>query len=68
MVIGTNLSYTDLYTGLQKAENVISRHINPIFLTPEEWKRKSGQEDSMIRRVNSQPKIFVIGSDRDLQT
>lgn len=68
MVIGDDLTYTDLYAGLQKAENTLSRHVNPTFLTPLDWRRKVSTKDSVIAKISTQPKLFLFGSEDDLQT
>lgn len=67
MVIGDDLTYPDLYAGLQQAETLLQRQVNPNFLTPEDWRRKLARKSAFVTRVNAQPKIFVVGSERDLQ-
>jgi predicted nucleotidyltransferase len=66
MIIGEDLSYTELYEDLQKAEEVLGRPVNPNILTVKDWRRKLGQEGSFVSKISSQPKIFVIGSESDL--
>jgi predicted nucleotidyltransferase len=67
MVIGDDLTYSDLYEGLQKAESTLSRRVNPTVLSPEGWRRKASHKDSLIARLITQPKIFIFGSETDLQ-
>lgn len=67
MVIGDDLSYTDLYAGLQKAESVLRRCVNPTFLTIDDWRRKASTKDSVIAKINAQPKLFVFGSEANLR-
>jgi predicted nucleotidyltransferase len=67
MVIGDDLTYTDLYGGLERAEQVLRRPVNPTFLSIDEWRRKISTKDSVIAKINAQPKIFVIGSEADLK-
>jgi len=67
MVIGSNLSYTDLYSALQNAETVLQRKVSPIFLSPEEWQRKALRKGSFISKMSALPKIFIFGSEQDLQ-
>ena len=67
MVIGKDLSYPDLYAGLQKAENVLHRKVNPNFLSPKEWRRKLTEKNSFVARISAQPKIFIFGSEGDLR-
>jgi predicted nucleotidyltransferase len=68
MVIGDNLTYTDLYEGLDKAEKVLHRPVNPTFLSADEWCRKISTKDSVIAKINAQPKLFIVGSEADLKT
>jgi predicted nucleotidyltransferase len=67
IVIGNELSYSDLYTALQNAETVLRRKVSPIFLSLEEWRRKASRKDSVIGKISAQPKIFIIGSEDDIQ-
>jgi predicted nucleotidyltransferase len=66
MVIGDHLDYSDLYTALQDAEAKLRRKVNPLFLTPEDWRRKVSRRDSFAQRISTQPKIFVVGSESAL--
>lgn len=67
MVIGDELSYSDLYTALQNAESVLQRKVSPIFLTPEEWRRKASLKGSFISTMSALPKVFIFGSENDIQ-
>lgn len=67
MVIGDDLTYSELYAALQKAENVLHRTINPTFLSFDDWRRKLVTKDSVIAKINAQPKLFVVGSESDLK-
>jgi predicted nucleotidyltransferase len=66
MVIGDDLTYSDLYTAFQKAEGTLQRPVKPIFLSPEEWQTKVKQKNSFITNLMANPKIFIIGSANDL--
>lgn len=66
MVIGDNLTYSDLYSGLEQAEKNIGRPINPTILDLKAWKQKQSEGNSFIQKIGSQPKIFVFGSEADL--
>jgi predicted nucleotidyltransferase len=67
MIIGNDLTYTDLYAALQKAEGILRRPVNPTFLSFEDWRRKVGHKDSVIAKIGAQPKLFILGSEADLQ-
>ncbi|NVO17199.1 MAG: nucleotidyltransferase domain-containing protein [Rhodoplanes sp.] len=66
MVVGEDLSYTDLYPALQSAEQVLSRPVNPSFLTVADWQVKRADKSPFIEKILDQPKIFVVGSESDL--
>ncbi|WP_246670322.1 nucleotidyltransferase domain-containing protein [Bradyrhizobium stylosanthis] len=68
MVIGDDLDYSDLYTALQGAESKLHRKVNPLFLKREDWRRKVSRKDSFVQRISAQPKVFIVGSERALQT
>ncbi len=66
MVIGDELDYSGLYTALNDAETMLHRKVSPIFLSPHDWKRKAAQKDSFVSKVSVQPKIFILGSEKDV--
>jgi predicted nucleotidyltransferase len=66
MVIGERLNYSDLSTALQNAEDRVRRKINPMFLSGDEWRRRSSEDGSFVRKIGMQPKLFVLGSKDDL--
>ena len=67
MVIGDELGYAELYTALQNAENLLRRKVSPIFLSPEDWRRKASQKGSFINKIITLPKLFIFGSEKDIQ-
>jgi predicted nucleotidyltransferase len=67
IVIGDELGYAELYTALQNAENMLRRKVNPIFLSPEDWRRKVSKKGSFISRISALPKLFFFGSEKDIQ-
>ena len=66
MVLAQGLDYPRLYAALQPAEAALARTLSPSLMTPDEWRRKRAQDDSFAARLAAQPKLFVIGSDDDL--
>jgi predicted nucleotidyltransferase len=67
MVIGDGLNYSELYAALQNVENALGRKVSPTFLSPKDWRRKASEKGSFISKVNALPKLFVFGSEQDLQ-
>jgi predicted nucleotidyltransferase len=67
MVIGDGLNYSELYAALQNVENALGRKVSPTFLSSRDWRRKASEKGSFISKVNALPKLFVFGSEQDLQ-
>lgn len=67
MVIGDDLDYVGLHDALQGAEELLSRKINPTFLSPVDWKRKAAEKGSFVSRLLAQPMIFLHGSSEGLR-
>jgi predicted nucleotidyltransferase len=66
MVIGNDLNYSDLYTAAHSAEDELRRKVNPLFLSFKDWQRKASDKGSVVSKISSSPKIFIIGSEKDL--
>jgi predicted nucleotidyltransferase len=45
----------------------LGREINPIAMSPEEFKRRRGNADHFLTTVLKAPKLFVIGDERELE-
>jgi predicted nucleotidyltransferase len=67
MVIGDDLNYSDLYTAAQNVESKLRRKVHPLFLSPEDWQRKISDKGSVVSKISHSPKLFIIGSEKDLQ-
>jgi predicted nucleotidyltransferase len=67
MVIGDELDYSELYTATRNAENILARKVSPIFLSPDDWKRKASQKGSFAHKIRTLPKVFLFGSEEDLR-
>jgi predicted nucleotidyltransferase len=66
MVIGDALNYSDLYTAAQNVETKLRRKLHPLFVSPDDWQRKVSDKGSVFSRISHSPKIFIIGSEKDL--
>jgi predicted nucleotidyltransferase len=67
MIIGDELSYSELYASLHDVEDTLCRKVSPTFLSLKDWRRKVSDKGSFISKINTLPKIFVLGSEKDLQ-
>jgi predicted nucleotidyltransferase len=66
MVIGEDITYADLYAGLQSAEGALQRELSPNFLSLKDWQKRLTQKNSFVAKINAQPKIFIFGSQEDI--
>ena len=62
MVVSAKLSYADLYTVLETAGTLLGRPVNPTIYTPQELKKRQQSDNAFVKRVMSQPKLWVIGA------
>ena len=66
LVITERLTYPDLFEALQAAEAVLQRQISPRLSTLMDWSRKRAAGNPFFVRMESEPKVFIIGSGSDL--
>lgn len=66
MVISDSLAYPELYTVLEGASDRLDRAVNPTVYTVTELARRVAQDNAFVTRLLGQPKIWLIGSERDL--
>lgn len=65
MVVG-DVDFTALVTRLFPLQDVLGREINPKRYTVAEWRQLVAEQGSFAREVLGKPKLFVIGSEREL--
>lgn len=66
MLISDELSYPEVIEAFIGAEGKLGRTVNPTLYTPAEVRRKLVEDNSFMKRVTEQGKIFLIGTDDDL--
>ena len=66
MIVG-DVGLADLVPGLRRAEKALSREINPTIYSPQEFLQKRREGDSFINTVLSDSKIFLKGTDSELE-
>lgn len=66
MVIGKDLAYPEVYSALMPVEAQLARKINPSIYSYEDVRLKLKKGNAFLTRILAQPKIFLIGSERDL--
>lgn len=66
MVISSDLGYPEVISAFADAEATLGRAVNPTLYSPAEIRRKLAEDNSFLKRVVEQEKVFLIGSDDDL--
>ncbi len=66
LIISQDLSYADITTELADAETRLGRRVSPSLYTPRELRRKLKRGNAFLRKIVEQPKVILIGSERDL--
>ena len=66
LVISPSLSYTELVARLAETEAMLGRTVSPTLYTPADFALKRTDGNAFVRRVLEQPKIFLIGTEDDL--
>lgn len=66
MLIGDNLTYNHCFQLLAEAEDQLERKVNPTLYTETAWKLKNKSDNNFINKVKGQPKIFLIGTEEQL--
>ena len=63
MIVGDNLSYTDVMELLIPLENKLARPVNPTIYSAQEFKTRLTAKNIFLTRVIEQEKIIVLGSE-----
>jgi predicted nucleotidyltransferase len=67
MVISDTLGYGDVFTLLEEAGNRLGRKVNPTIYTQHELAKRIQKQSAFATRVLTQPKLWVVGSERGLR-
>ena len=67
MVLG-DLSFSQAVHALYDAQEAIGREINPKVMAVQEWRNQLANASPFVNEVLRQPKIFLIGTERELQS
>jgi predicted nucleotidyltransferase len=67
MIISEQVTYGEVFMALQSAEKTLQRPVNPNLMTADEWKQRRNNKNAFVTKIIEQPKIFVLGTDNELQ-
>jgi predicted nucleotidyltransferase len=66
LVISDSVDYADVFAALQSAEARLTRTINPTVYSPANWRKKRESGNAFVVKVAAQPKLFLIGTEKEL--
>lgn len=66
IVISDKLAYPDIYPVIEPLHERLGRQVNPTVYTRKMLARRIKSDNSFVKRVLDQPKIWIIGSEDDL--
>lgn len=67
LLISESVGYQEIIKALQPAERKLGRKVSPTLYSRAELARKRAERGGFLARVLEQPKIFLIGTGRDLE-
>lgn len=68
MVISDSLSYAELFSTLEEATTTLQRPVSPTLYTSGELAKRIAGGNSFIIRVLEQPKLWILGTESDIET
>ncbi len=66
MIVSDELTYADFFAALQTLESRFGRPVNPTVYTRADLAARRVEGNSFVNRVLAQPKVWLIGAERDL--
>lgn len=66
MLVGS-LGFADAVRVLHPVQATLQREINPVVYSLDEFRRRAASDDSFVREVLAEPKLFVVGNENDLR-
>jgi predicted nucleotidyltransferase len=66
MVVG-KVDFGEVVSAVGSAQETLGREVNPTVYPPDEFRRKITAGHSFLKTVLSEPKVFLIGDEHDLE-
>jgi predicted nucleotidyltransferase len=67
LIVSDDVTYADVFVALEPHRPKLHREINATVYTRAEVHRRLKEGNAFIKRVIAQPKLWIIGSERDLR-
>ena len=68
LIVADALSYPEVYAALAAVEPQLGRPVNPTLYDETEWRRKQAEGNAFVTRIGAQPKIWIVGTEDDLNS
>jgi predicted nucleotidyltransferase len=66
MVLSDSLTYSQIMGALDAPSNQLGRPVNPTIYSVADWSRRVSDGNAFVARVLQEPKLWIIGGERDL--
>jgi len=64
-IVGS-VSFAQVVSALRPAQDMLRREVNPSVYPPEEFRRRVAEGNPFLTTVVREPKVFLIGGEREL--
>ena len=65
LIISSTLSYAEVFTALEKAEQTLQRKVHPSLYTLADWEQRLRDDNAFASRVWEHPKLWLIGNEEN---
>ena len=66
LIISDDLTYGDVFQALEPVSRPLGRRVNPTVYTVADFKARIHRHNAFLTRVLQRPRLWLIGSDRDI--
>jgi predicted nucleotidyltransferase len=66
LIVSDKLTYADVYAALEPFRTRLQREVNPTVYGRRDVSRRLREGNAFLNRVFAQPKLWIIGTERDL--
>jgi predicted nucleotidyltransferase len=66
LVISDELTYGEVFQALEPATRTLGRRVNPTVYTAADFRSRLRHHNAFLTRVLQRPRLWLIGSDRDI--
>ena len=63
MIVSDTLVYADVFPAIEELSDKLGRQIQPTLYSNDELARRISSDNSFIKRVLKQPKLWIIGNE-----